>query len=162
MEEKSENGKLLSLSEEKKKFIENYVEEITTYEKTLLPLEETATDFINGRANRIKQEPVHTNQAKFALKVISDLFEERKRPLKSAIERLEKEFVTMDEIISELDERKFIHRIEKINGLRSLLMPHFERINQYIQKIDQKKMEKLEEAKTVIMKGHRKEFLEKF
>ena len=162
MEEKSENGKLLTLSEEKKKFIENYVDEITTYEKTLLPLEESATDFLNGRANRIKQEPVHTDQAKFALRVISDLFEDKKRPLNSAIERMEKEFATMDKIISELDERKFIHRIEKINGLRSLLMPHYERVNQFIQMIDQKKMQKLDEAKTVIMKGHRKEFLEKF
>jgi len=163
MQEKSENGgRLLTLSEEKKRFIEEYVVEITNYEMTLYPLEENATGFINGRANKIKQEPVHTDKAKYALRIISELFEEKKRPLTAAIERLEKEFATMNGIVSELDERKFVHRIEKMHELKGKLMPHYERINQFIAKIDEKKAEKLEEAKKVIMKGHRKEFLEKF
>jgi len=160
MEESRE--RLLTLSDEKKRFIEDYVEEIAKYELTLFPLEENAAAFVNGQANKIKQEPVHTDKAKFALRIISELFEEKKRPLTAAVERMEKEFATMDEIVSELDERKFIHRIEKIRGLKEKLMPHYERINQFLAKIDQKKMEKLEEAKKIIMKGHRKEFLEKF
>jgi hypothetical protein len=162
MQERSESGKLLTLSDEKKRYIEEYVLEIEGYEKTLLPLEENAAVFVNGQANKIKQEPVHTDKAKFALKIISDLFEEKKRPLRAAAERMEKEFAEMDKMISELDERKFAHRIDKINGLRGKLMPHYELITQFIAKMDAKKMEKLEEAKKIIMKGHRKEFLEKY
>lgn len=159
---KDGDEKLLALSDERKKFIEEYVKEVTDYELTLYSLEEAATNFIDVHSARIKQEVVPYEKAKFALAVISKMFEDKKLPLNAAIERMEDEFLLMDKIIGDLDERKFSHRIEKMEELRGKLKPHYDRVKEFITKIDERKREKLEEAKKVIMKGHRKEFLEKF
>jgi hypothetical protein len=157
---KNEAGQWLVLSDEKKKAMSDFLEEMAKYEVSLHSLVYEAEFFIKNQAGMIKPEAVSIERAKYALKALSEHFDEKKRSLEVALERIAKEINVMTGMIAELDGNKFYHRIEKIKEVIDKLKPHTGQFNALVAQLDELKKAKLEEAKVIIMKGHRKGYFD--
>jgi len=160
--EELQKKKITVLSDDRKKAIVEHLDKMTGYDSVLRSLQESTMSFINRQVEKIKVEPVPVDRAKHSLKVLSDIFEEKKHPLNAAIERINKEISTMVAMISELDEDKFRHRIENMQVIIDKFKAHAEKMNELLETIDEERKKKLEEAKDIIVKGHRKNYLEKY
>ena len=158
--QKNEAGKFLVLSDKKKKAMSEYLEEMAKYEISLHPLGDSIAFFVDKQMGRIKVKPVPIEAAKITLKALSDQFEDKKKPLETAIEKMQKEIATMNDMIAELDENKFTHRIEMINNAIDKFKPHIDRFKDLISVIDENRKAKLELAKAVIMRNHRKDYFD--
>lgn len=160
--QKNEAGKFLVLSDKKKKAMSEYLEDMTKYEISLHPTGDSVAFFVEKQMGRIKVKPVPIEMAKATLKALSEQFDDKKRPLEAAIVKIQKEIDTMKDMIAELDENKFSHRIEMINNAIDKFKPHIDRFNELISIIDENKKAKLEQAKAVIMRNHRKDYFEDY
>jgi hypothetical protein len=153
---KNTAGQWLVLPEEKKKAISDFLEGAERYEGTLGLVGDTAEFYVE----KVKPEMVSVEGAKAALRSISDQFDEKKKIVSAALQKIEEKVSIMNGIISELDPDRFQHRIESIQVTIDKFKPHIERFNSLIIQIDERKKEELEKAKNTIMKGHRKFYFE--
>ncbi|MCL1947658.1 MAG: hypothetical protein FWF51_11015 [Chitinivibrionia bacterium] len=160
--EKNEAGQYLALSDKKKRAMSEYLDNMAKYEISLHPLGDNAKFFVDKQMDKVKVEAVPIEYAKVTLKSLASHFDEKKKPLEIALEKVKKETATMQDMIAELDPRKFAHRIETIQEAIDKFKPHIEQLTILIDALEKSKMEKLAKAKEVIMRGHRKDYFEDY
>lgn len=149
---KNPAGQWLVLPEEKKKAINDFLEGAQRYEGTLGVVGDTAEFYVE----KVKPEMSSVEGAKAALRAISDQFEEKKKIVAAAIQKIDEKVSIMNGIIAELDPDRFQHRIESIQVVIDKFKPHSERFKAMMNEIEERKKEELEKAKNTMMKGHRK------
>jgi len=151
-------GQWIVLTEENKKELNDLLENAVKYEATLTSIGDIAEFFAYKMIDKIKPEPVPIDRAKAALKSLASTFDEKRQPLLNALEKIASINSDLTKIISELSSEKFSHRIERFHEIREKLEVHNRRLGALSERIETGKMLKLEEAKTAIMKGHRKDY----
>jgi len=156
MHKKNDAGQWLALPESEKKAMERFVEDATEYELSLRLVGDTA-EFI---VDNIKPDAVSVEGAKASLRAIADQFTEKKKTITDTIDKINQKIAVLEDMISKLDAERFAHRIEAIQTVISKFGPHLKRFQDLTVQIEERKKIRLEEAKAIIMKGHRKYYFE--
>ena len=149
---KNANGQWLVLPEERKKAISDFLDATIRYEATLGFVGDTAEFYVE----KVKPDLISVDGAKAALRAIAEQFDEKKKMVVTALQKIDDKILAMKDIIAELDPDRFQHRIESIQAIIDTFNPHIERFNASIVQIDERKKLELENAKDAIMKQHRK------
>jgi hypothetical protein len=160
MKRNSITGRLLVLSDDKKKAISEFLEAAIDYEQTLRAIGDNADLFIAVQSEKIKLEPVPVEKAKAVLHSVSNQFEERKKPMIDAIAIIKEKIEILENMVQELDLEKFSHRIEHINETIGKFKPHVVRFESLTAQIEEQRKIKVAEAKEAILRFHRKDYFE--
>ena len=155
-------GQWISVTDEIKRELNELLESAIAYEPVVLAAADAADFFLAKMAeSKTKPEITTIEKAKATLKAVSSSYDEKKTQLEATLERVTAMNTAVKTTISELAPDKFSARIDKFQEIRHKLEAHITRIEKLMTAVEEQKRAKLEEAKAIIMKGHRADYFNK-